>query len=144
MTHQAYQHTLPSITAFDADLCMSNTIKPAMSYQQVSQHGFHTLMYHTKYHSINVQPAYWLAGSAFASSCLMVLPLPLLVESLLVTLVVLAGLLLLLLPVVTAAFLLFLPVRESTAVQAMKAAHITRPNCRFCMGMPVSAGERRE
>jgi hypothetical protein len=39
--------------------------------------------------------------------------------------------------------LLFLPVRESTAVQAMKAAHITRPNCRFCMGMPVSAGERR-
>jgi hypothetical protein len=73
----------------------------------------------------------------------MVLPLPLLVESLVVTLVVLAGLLLLL-PVVEAAFFLFLPVRESTAVQAMKAAHITRPNCRFCMGMPVSAGERRE
>jgi hypothetical protein len=33
-----------------------------------------------------------------------------------------------------------LPVRVSTAVQAMKAAHITRPYCRFCMGTPVSAG----
>jgi hypothetical protein len=32
------------------------------------------------------------------------------------------------------------PVSVSTAVQAMKAAHISRPNCRFCMGMPVSAG----
>lgn len=27
--------------------------------------------------------------------------------------------------------LLFLPVKASTAVQAMKAAHITKPNCRF-------------
>jgi hypothetical protein len=35
-----------------------------------------------------------------------------------------------------------LPVKASTAVQAMKAAHITRPNCRFCIGMPVSAGAK--
>jgi hypothetical protein len=37
-----------------------------------------------------------------------------------------------------------LPVSVSTAVQAMKAAHISRPNCRFCMGMPVSAGQEAQ
>jgi hypothetical protein len=59
------------------------------------------------------------------------------------------GLLLLLLLLLAAKVLLlllvrcFLPVSLSTAVQAMKAAHISRPNCRFSTGMPVSAERGR-
>eukprot|EP00882_Tetradesmus_deserticola_P001110 GHRQ01001202.1.p3 GENE.GHRQ01001202.1~~GHRQ01001202.1.p3 ORF type:complete len:194 (-),score=29.97 GHRQ01001202.1:463-1044(-) len=77
-------------------------------------------------------PAYRLAGTAFASSCFKVFPTPLLF----VVLVMLARLLLSIVAVLPT---FFLPVRVFTAVQAMKAAHITRPNCRFCMGIPVSA-----
>eukprot|EP00882_Tetradesmus_deserticola_P005668 GHRQ01005968.1.p1 GENE.GHRQ01005968.1~~GHRQ01005968.1.p1 ORF type:complete len:278 (-),score=13.40 GHRQ01005968.1:463-1296(-) len=80
-------------------------------------------------------PAYRLAGTAFASSCFKVFPTPLLF----VVLVMLARLLLSIVAVLPT---FFLPVRVFTAVQAMKAAHITRPNCRFCMGIPVSATQQ--